>query len=623
MSLLTRVSAIGAATALIGGLAVALPLTASAAPSTLMFSAYVEGTANNKAIEIYNPTSSAIDMAGYSVKLFTNGATTATNTNALSGVLNPGAHWVITHASSGAGLSAYSDQTGATTNFNGDDALQLLQGDTVVDSFGQTGFLPSKAWVSGEVTTLDRTLVRKSCVTDTNPTDAFDPATEWAVHPIDTFDVLNTFTCGEVVAPTDPVAPTITPIADTAVIVDSPVSIQVGANDVNGDTLTYTATGLPTGLTINTETGLISGSTSVPGAHEVTVTVSDGELTASDTFILTVSGALPIGSVQGTTDTSPMVGKTVIVEGVVTGNFQTGGFAGYYIQDAGDGNPDTSDGIYIYAPGADRVEVGTKVRVTGRVSEFYGQTQVTQSATEVLATGQSVAPKELSVPLADKERYESMLVTFPQELTIIEYFNFARFGEIVLGTSRQHTPTAVVEPGQPAKDLLAVNLANRIVLDDGRSTQNPTPARHPNGQPFAKDNYFRGGDTLTNVTGILNFGNSTWKIQPTKGADYTATNLRPEVPGVGGNLRDTAMNVLNYFTTLTSQSTNARGADTPGGVRASTGQDRGRHFTDGCPRRRTHGDREQRHCCREPRHRPQRPRWLRKVQGDQHRPRGQ
>ncbi|WP_286328937.1 ExeM/NucH family extracellular endonuclease [Agromyces marinus] len=152
-----------------------------------------------------------------------------------------------------------------------------------------------------------------------------------------------------------------------------------------------------------------------------------------------------------------------------------------------------------------------------------------------------------------------MRVTLPQELTIIEYFNFDRFGEIVLGTERQMQPTAVYAPGSTeAVRLAADNAANRITLDDGRGVQNPDPAIHPNGDEFTLDNLFRGGDLVSNATGILDWRFGLWRVQPTQGADVTSVNPRTAAPEVGGDFTVASFNVLNYFTTLGS-----RGAATP------------------------------------------------------------
>jgi predicted extracellular nuclease len=145
-----------------------------------------------------------------------------------------------------------------------------------------------------------------------------------------------------------------------------------------------------------------------------------------------------------------------------------------------------------------------------------------------------------------------MLVTFPQALVISEYFNFDRFGEIVLTTERQFQPTATYEPGSPEAAQLAVdNSLSRITLDDGRTSQNPDPAIHPNGAEFDLTNLFRGGDTVQNVTGVLDYAFGLYRVQPTQGANYVPANPRPEGPdAVGGTATVASFNVLNYFTTL-------------------------------------------------------------------------
>ncbi len=147
-----------------------------------------------------------------------------------------------------------------------------------------------------------------------------------------------------------------------------------------------------------------------------------------------------------------------------------------------------------------------------------------------------------------------MLVTFPQALVISEYFNFDRFGEIVLTSERHLTPTAEFEPGADAIQAAQDFLLDKITLDDGRTNQNPDPAIHPNGMAFDLTNLFRGGSTVANVTGVMDYAFGLYRIQPTQGADYTNTNPRTASPdSVGGNLKVASFNVLNYFTTLDDQ----------------------------------------------------------------------
>ena len=70
-----RITAAVAALALAAAGVVALAPPASAASGDLLFSEYIEGSANNKALEIYNPTTAPVDLAaaGYSVQLYVNG----------------------------------------------------------------------------------------------------------------------------------------------------------------------------------------------------------------------------------------------------------------------------------------------------------------------------------------------------------------------------------------------------------------------------------------------------------------------------------------------------------------------------------------------------------------------
>src|ERR687890_194375 len=53
--------------------------TAEAAAADLFFSEYIEGTSNNKALEIYNGTGAGVDLgaAGYSIQMFFNGSASA------------------------------------------------------------------------------------------------------------------------------------------------------------------------------------------------------------------------------------------------------------------------------------------------------------------------------------------------------------------------------------------------------------------------------------------------------------------------------------------------------------------------------------------------------------------
>jgi uncharacterized protein len=277
----------------------------------------------------------------------------------------------------------------------------------------------------------------------------------------------------------------------------------------------------------------------------------------------------PIYGIQGSGHEAAITG-TVTTQGVVVGDFEgSTGLQGFYMQDVtGDGDPDTSDGIFVYTGVADTVSAGQVVRISGYARERFNQTTINgldsnTSAVPVAniincGTG-TVEPTDVQMPFVDAtfpERFEGMLVRFPQALVISEYFNFDRFGEIVLalpidGETRPFTGTAIDQPGAPALARALANSLRRITLDDGFGTQNPNIVRHPNGNAFALDNRFRGGDTVQNTVGVLGFDFGIYRIQPTGPADYVSVNPRGTEPApVGGNLRVAAMNTLNFFLTL-------------------------------------------------------------------------
>ncbi len=177
--------------------------TGAALATDLIFSEYIEGGSNNKALEIYNGTGADVDLSDYTVYLYSNGATTAGNSLELTGTLANGDVYVIANSGSNAAILAIADITATVTYYNGDDAIALYKESTesYVDIIGKIGEDPGTAWTAdGGYSTLDKTLVRKSTVTSgitVNPTSGFPTlATEWDVYIIDTIDYLGSHTMG-------------------------------------------------------------------------------------------------------------------------------------------------------------------------------------------------------------------------------------------------------------------------------------------------------------------------------------------------------------------------------------------------------------------------------------------
>lgn len=266
-------------------------LHAQAAP--LFISEYVEGSGSNQAIEIYNPGDMAVSLSAssYSLIFVLDGSMTNMSYVALAGTVPAGGTWVVANAAASAALLAKANQTAPTTWFDGNDAVALVQGGTAVDVIGQIGFDPGTAWGTGDVTTRDHTLRRKTSVTqgDPNGSDAFDPAVEWNGYPVDTFDGLGWYGT----APNAPVS--ITCPADVTTTQGLAATASVSATDPDGtvtslavtsvtpdDPGTITVTGVTAASSAGgTATGSLAVSPSTPaGAFTITVAATNDDATA-------------------------------------------------------------------------------------------------------------------------------------------------------------------------------------------------------------------------------------------------------------------------------------------------------------------------------------------------------
>jgi predicted extracellular nuclease len=267
-----------------------------------------------------------------------------------------------------------------------------------------------------------------------------------------------------------------------------------------------------------------------------------------------------IAQVQGSAASTPFAGQNVRVEGVVTGDFNDDatGLGGFYIQDdTPDTDPATSEGIFV--TGSAAVAEGDRVLVSGNAGEGFDQTQIAATTVNVCGTG-TIAALVYDLPRPEGvtfEPVESMLLTFPEALTATEHFQLGRFGEITVSSDgRLFQPTDRVEPGAEATALLAESLRRALLIDDGSNVQNPSSV------PYLEPEAVRIGDTTTGATGVLGFGFSRFRLQPTDAIAFTRTNPRPAAPApVGGDITVASFNTLNYFTTLTSENPDARGAN--------------------------------------------------------------
>ena len=163
-------------------------------PTTeLLFSEYIEGSSNNKALEIANFTGSSVDLSAYDLRKATNGSGSWGSTYQLSGSLANGDVFVIANSSAVSAITSVADVTTGSgiVTFNGNDAVGLFKNGTLVDVIGN----PSSSATFAQNTTLRR----MSSVTNPNTTYT---ASEWDSYAQDTSDGLGSHTMDGASGPT-------------------------------------------------------------------------------------------------------------------------------------------------------------------------------------------------------------------------------------------------------------------------------------------------------------------------------------------------------------------------------------------------------------------------------------
>ncbi|WP_329104611.1 ExeM/NucH family extracellular endonuclease [Micromonospora sp. NBC_01699] len=355
---------------------------------------------------------------------------------------------------------------------------------------------------------------------------------------------------------------------------------------------TFAAVGGPANGLTGTDIGVSEGSTSpvgfslqkVGGAWQAAAANTFGVRNAGgdpdpdpdpDPVGCTVTVTNTIAQVQGTGDATPLAGTRVTVEGVVTGDYRTGGYNGVSVQTAGTGGGapaagTASDGIFVYltsnAANHPAVAIGDRIRVSGTASEFNGLTQLSIAAkADVQVCEQGAAlptPAAFSLPLdpAGRESVESMLVAPVGPYAVSEVYNTNRYGEVVLtaGEYPAAIPTDLARPGtEDAQAVAAWNKSARLLIDDGRTTNLSTDNTLP--PYFSPTSPLRVGDQVEAFgPTVLSYGFNEWRLQPTTPVaastppagrtTFKSTNPRTAAPeNVGGDIRLASFNVLNYF----------------------------------------------------------------------------
>lgn len=405
----------------------------------LYFSEYIEGSSNNKGIEIYNPSGDTADLSNYEIFEVFNGGP-GFNTFVPSGLLAPGETYVIiTDASNNDSvLIARSDTVlgfPSVVHFNGDDGLALINtatGDTI-DKIGELFIDPGSNWPVDTGSTANHTLVRKSDVM-AGTTDWAVGATQWLVFPQNTFDSLgmHTMTGGPsgmlcvAAANTEPEV-SFSLGSLTVGEGDSPTDIIINLDTVGTDTVSVMISVLMTSTATAGDDYVLSDSmvtlTSTNPSDTIQVEIVDDnvqEMTESLALALsapTGGGVLVEDSVLNITieDNDFPQYPIALLTADSDGDFETDSI-GVQVQVQGvvhsidfDGNNgysfaliDSTGGINIFnfndAPSGYQVTEGDEIIAKGDVAQFRGLVEVIVDEIVLVSAGNDlVAPMEVSM----------------------------------------------------------------------------------------------------------------------------------------------------------------------------------------------------------------------------------
>ena len=306
----------------------------------------------------------------------------------------------------------------------------------------------------------------------------------------------------------------------------------------------------------HTATGLLMSVAFAITAQGVSAAPLTDECGAPATRVHTIQGSGRSSPLLRPEPGSEVEREDVVVEAVVVGLFSgfPGGLGGFFVQeedDDADGDPQTSEGLFIFDTSLHpELTIGDRVRVRGRVSEFFGLTELSQVSDLVICPGRgTVSPTLIRLPVEDEdqwERWEGMRVVLDQPLVVTGHRNVSRFGEVDLAAeARLEQATQQSEPGNEALELQRFNARRRILLDDGNDALNPEPI------PYLDRNdggTLRLGDTLAHLEGVLDFGFGRFRIQPTATVLFETGSPRPLLPPeVKGTMRIVSWNVENHM----------------------------------------------------------------------------
>lgn len=469
---------------------------------------------DNDFVELYNPTDKAISLEGWAVHYVGKSAEKTSSSVNLTGSIAPGGHYLIKGSGTGDGSDADAVKKG----------IQMGAGDGTIVLTNSTSVW-NKGGAAVDFVSYGKTLVTEGAAASS-------------------------------------------PSATTS------ISRDANGTDTDNNAADFTV-GAPTPQSSKGET---------PGGG-----TTDPEVPVDPETPVNPDGRISIDAIQGTGAVTPFKGKTVTTSGWVTASYPTGGLSGFTIQMGGPSETrksgEASRAVFVYTgKGGTPAELGKCVVVTGTAEEFNDSTQlsnpkVTVSGDEQKDCGAGVEPNKGAVPTdpAEREANEHMLFKPETTYTVTNNYDLNTFGsvDLVEGDKPLMQATAVVAPGEAAKEYEAESLKKVVTLDDASTVnyfQNAEAKKTP--LPYLTtaegQKSLRTGDQVTfSNPVVLSYNFKKWGLQPT--GEVTGKTEAAKLPiswqdsrpaeangpqAVGGTHSMASFNVLNYFTDL--------GKDQPG-----------------------------------------------------------
>ena len=259
----------------------------SGTASDLLISEYIEGSSNNKALEIANFTGATINLSSYSLKKASNGGGW-TNTVNLSGQLQNGNVYVIANSSASTTIKNKAQLTETSvSSFNGNDAIGLFKGSALIDLIGNPN--------SSSTFAQDKTLQRKSTISSPNTSYT---TSEWTILSKDTFSGLGSHSIdgGTTTPPADTTAPSVPSNLTANTVTETSVNLNWNASTDNTAVTAY---------------DVYKGATKLATVTSTNYSVNG--LTAATNYTFSVKAKDAAGNISAASNTVGITTKSVAV----------------------------------------------------------------------------------------------------------------------------------------------------------------------------------------------------------------------------------------------------------------------------------------------------------------------